>query len=73
MTRPAAQRHQQTIEQDQRADEASSPHAAAMVASQVERVVLTERDTDCFLELWEHPPAPNAKLIGAAKRLPPAP
>ncbi len=36
----------------------------------LKRLVLSERDSLRVLELLEHPPQPNAKLLAAAKALP---
>ena len=36
----------------------------------LKRLVLSERDSLRILELLEHPPQPNAKLLAAAKALP---
>lgn len=44
---------------------------AVAAIEQSERVTLSERDTLCVLDLLEHPPAPNEKLIAAARDLPP--
>ena len=44
--------------------------AADAVIEQAERIVLSERDSLRVLELLEHPPAPNARLIAAARALP---
>lgn len=44
--------------------------AADAVIEQAERVVLSERDSLRVLELLDHPPAPNARLIAAALALP---
>lgn len=44
--------------------------AADTVIEQAERVVLSERDSLRVLELLEHPPAPNARLLAAALALP---
>lgn len=46
-------------------------HAAREVIEQEERVVLSRRDSRRVLELLEHPPAPNARLLRAARDLPP--
>lgn len=43
--------------------------AADAVIDQAERVVLSERDSLRVLDLLEHPPAPNARLIAAARAL----
>lgn len=43
---------------------------AVTVIEQSERVALSERDTLLVLELLEHPPAPNAKLLAAARNPP---
>lgn len=44
--------------------------AAKTVIDQAERVALSERDSLRVLELLEHPPEPNAKLMKAAYALP---
>ena len=44
--------------------------AAKAVIEKAERVQLSERDSLRVLELLENPPAPNARLMGAARRLP---
>ncbi len=44
--------------------------AADAVIDQAERVVLSERDSLRVLDLLEHPPAPNVRLIKAARALP---
>ena len=44
--------------------------AADAVIEQAERVGLSERDSLRVLELLEHPPAPNARLMAAARALP---
>jgi uncharacterized protein (DUF1778 family) len=43
---------------------------ADAVIEAAERIRLSERDYRRVLELLENPPAPNAKLIAAAKALP---
>ena len=45
-------------------------NAAHKVIEQSERVALTERDSLRVLKTLENPPAPNAKLLAAARRLP---
>jgi uncharacterized protein (DUF1778 family) len=47
--------------------------AARAVIAQAERVLLSERDTLRVLDVLENPPRPNAKLLAAAKALPPMP
>ena len=47
--------------------------AARAVIAQAERVLLSERDTLRVLDALEDPPRPNAKLLAAAKALPPMP
>ncbi len=42
--------------------------AAREVVDRAERIVLSERDTARVLELLEHPPAPTAALLAAARR-----
>lgn len=44
--------------------------AAKAVIEQAQRVALSERDSLRVLDLLEHPPAPNAKLMMAARGLP---
>ena len=44
--------------------------AADAVIDQAERMVLSERDSLRVLDLLEHPPVPNARLINAARALP---
>lgn len=48
----------------------TSVEAAKTVIDQAERVALSERDSLRVLELLEHPPEPNAKLMKAACALP---
>jgi uncharacterized protein (DUF1778 family) len=43
---------------------------AESVIARGERIELTERDMNRVLDLIEHPPAPNARLIAAARNLP---
>jgi uncharacterized protein (DUF1778 family) len=45
--------------------------AAQELIDKSERITLSERDSLRVLDLLEHPPAPNAKLIAAAQALPP--
>ena len=45
------------------------PAAKAMIA-QVEQVSLSERDSLRVLDALENPPAPNARLLAAARALP---
>ncbi len=45
-------------------------HAAKEVIEEAERVQLSERDSLRVLESLENPPAPNAKLLAAARALP---
>ena len=45
--------------------------AAQAVIDKSERVVLSERDSLRVLEVLENPPAPNAKMLAAARALPP--
>jgi uncharacterized protein (DUF1778 family) len=47
--------------------------AARVVIAQAERVLLSERDSLRVLDALENPPRPNAKLLAAAKALPPMP
>lgn len=47
--------------------------AARAVIAQAERVLLSERDTLRVLDVLENPPRPIAKLLAAAKALPPMP
>ncbi len=44
--------------------------AARKVIDLAERVTLSERDSLRVLDALENPPAPNARLLGAARRLP---
>jgi uncharacterized protein (DUF1778 family) len=44
--------------------------AAKDVIEEAERVQLSKRDSLRVLDLLENPPAPNAKLLAAAKVLP---
>jgi len=44
--------------------------AARTLIDQAEKVKLSERDSRRVLELLENPPAPNAKLLKAARALP---
>jgi uncharacterized protein (DUF1778 family) len=44
--------------------------AADAVIDQAENLVLSERDSLRVLELLDNPPAPNARLIAAARALP---
>jgi uncharacterized protein (DUF1778 family) len=44
--------------------------AADAVIDQAERIVLSERDSLRVLELLDNPPAPNARLLAAARALP---
>ena len=44
--------------------------AAKAVIEQADHVQLSQRDSLRVLALLEHPPAPNAKLLAAAKALP---
>ncbi len=44
---------------------------AAAVIEEASRVVLSERDSLRMLDLLENPPLPNARLLGAARNLPP--
>lgn len=44
--------------------------AAKAVIAQVERIALSERDSLRVLNALENPPAPNAKLLAAARALP---
>ena len=44
--------------------------AAKAVIEQADRVELSERDSLRVLNLLENPPAPNAKLLAAARVLP---
>ena len=47
--------------------------AAKAVIAQAERVLPSERDSLRVLDVLENPPRPNAKLLAAAKALPPMP
>lgn len=44
--------------------------AARKLIEQAERVTLSERDSLRVLDALENAPAPNARLLGAARRLP---
>lgn len=44
--------------------------AARKIIEQDEHVTLSERDSLRVLDALERPPAPNDKLLGAARRLP---
>jgi uncharacterized protein (DUF1778 family) len=44
--------------------------AAKAVIEQADHVQLSQRDTLHVLDLLEHPPAPNAKLLNAARAMP---
>ena len=44
--------------------------AAKAVIAEAERVQLSARDSLRVLELLENPPAPNAKMLAAARSLP---
>ncbi len=44
--------------------------AADAVIERAEKVTLSRRDSLTVLELLEHPPRPNARLMAAAKALP---
>lgn len=44
--------------------------AAKAVIAQAEKVSLSERDSLRVLDVLENPPAPNAKLLAAARALP---
>ena len=43
---------------------------AKAVIEEAERVKLSERDTRLWLDLLDHPPKPNRRLIAAIKALP---
>lgn len=45
-------------------------HAARSVIAQAEKIVLSERDSLRVLDALENPPAPNARLLAAARALP---
>lgn len=47
--------------------------AAKSVIERSEQVKLSQRDSLRVLDLLENPPAPNAKLLSAARALPPQP
>jgi uncharacterized protein (DUF1778 family) len=47
--------------------------AAKAVIDEADRVQLSERDSLRVLDLLENPPAPNARLLAAARALPPHP
>ncbi len=44
--------------------------AAEEVIEQAERLKLTRRDSVRVLEMLDHPPVPNARLLAAARDLP---
>jgi uncharacterized protein (DUF1778 family) len=44
--------------------------AAKTVIEEADRLHLSERDSLRVMDLLEHPPAPNAKLLAAARALP---
>ena len=44
--------------------------AAKVVVDEADRIRLSRRDSLRVLELLEHPPAPNKKLMAAARALP---
>ncbi len=44
--------------------------AARKVIEQAEHLLLTQRDSLRVLDALENPPAPNAKLLAAARRMP---
>lgn len=44
--------------------------AARKIIEQAERVTLSERDSLRVLRMLESPPAPNARLLRAARRMP---
>jgi uncharacterized protein (DUF1778 family) len=44
--------------------------AAKAVIAEAERVQLSERDSLRVLSLLEHPPAPNPRMLAAARSLP---
>ncbi|WP_024539799.1 type II toxin-antitoxin system TacA family antitoxin [Comamonas badia] len=46
---------------------------ASAVIEAASRVVLSERDSLRMLDLLENPPPPNARLLAAARNLPPLP
>jgi uncharacterized protein (DUF1778 family) len=45
---------------------------AKAVIAEAERITLSERDTRLWLDLLDHPPKPNRRLIAAIKALPKA-
>ncbi len=45
-------------------------NAARKVIERAERLTLSERNSLLVLDALENPPAPNAKLVAAARRLP---
>jgi uncharacterized protein (DUF1778 family) len=47
--------------------------AAQEAVEEAERIKVSERDSLRVLDLLENPPAPNARLIAAAKGLPALP
>jgi len=48
----------------------ASLEAAHEAIDQAQRLQLSERDSLAVLDLLEHPPAPNEKLLAAARALP---
>jgi uncharacterized protein (DUF1778 family) len=44
--------------------------AARKIIEQAEHLSLSERDSQRVLDVLENPPMPNAKLLGAARRMP---
>ena len=44
--------------------------AARKIIEQSEHLLLSERDSLRVLEALENPPAPNSRLLGAARRMP---
>jgi len=66
LMRAAALRHTNLTDFVMRASLA----AAREVIDEAERLQLSERDSLVVLDLLEHPPNPNAKLIAAAHALP---
>lgn len=48
----------------------ASLEAAHATIDEAERLYLSERDSLAVLDLLEHPPEPNARLLAAARALP---
>ena len=48
----------------------SALHEAELVIAEAEVIKLSQRDRERLLDLLENPPAPNARMLAAAKALP---